>query len=217
MILRLEITYQTKKGTKAVFRSEEMSAEKAEEIADDFERTGRVHHIVFLDYVETTWTRKELKEYQSEIQTEPHDISVYFDGGFDRNSKKSGLGCVIYYNQNSTSLRLRKNAKVEELHTNNEAEYAALYLGLQQLEDLGAHHIPVTFYGDSQVVLNQLKGEWPCLERDLSYWIDRCEEKLNVLGMEPEYEQIPRKKNREADRLASQALQGIEVSSTKEV
>ena len=48
-----------------------------------------------------------------------------------------------------------------ELTSNNEAEYAALYLSLQELDLLNVHHLPVRFIGDSQVVINQMGGEWP--------------------------------------------------------
>lgn len=147
------------------------------------------------------------------IQTEPHHISVYFDGGFDAKSKKSGLGCVIYYEQDGKHFRKRKNAFVEEIETNNEAEYAALYLGLQELEALGVHHLPVKFVGDSQVVINQLSGEWPCYEETLTKWADRVEDKMKQMGIHPEYEAISRKQNREADHLASQALEGLEIAS----
>src|SRR5699024_11797205 len=70
-------------------------------------------------------------------------ISVYFDGGFDGNTRTSGLGCVIYFEQNDKSWRQRKNALVEELETNNEAEYAALHLAVQEMELIGVHHLPV--------------------------------------------------------------------------
>jgi len=144
-------------------------------------------------------------------------VTVYFDGGFDLKTKKSGLGCVIYYDKNGKSFRLRKNATVEELDTNNEAEYAALHLGLQELKLLDVHHLSVTFVGDSMVVINQLNDEWPCYEAELSKWMDRIENELKRLGITPEYELVSRKKNREADQLASQALNDIEIMSTKEM
>jgi ribonuclease HI len=55
-----------------------------------------------------------------------------------------------------------------------------------------------------------------CLEEELSKWADRIERKLRQLGINPEYELISRKENREADKLASPALKEIEITSTSE-
>jgi len=214
MEVRIELTYRTPSGTEAVLHTEEMLIKKALLIAEDLEKTGRMKKLIFIDQYDTSWTKKQLQKFIEEIQTEPHNITVYFDGGFDQKTKKSGLGCVIYYEQNNKSFRLRKNALVEELKTNNEAEYAALHLGLVELENLGAHHLTVTFIGDSQVVTNQLNDEWPCFEPELNAWMDRIENMLQKAGISAVYELIPRKKNREADHLASQALRGVDISST---
>ncbi len=209
----MELIYKTSKGVETRFFSDEMKMEKAILIAEDMDKTGRLKKVSFIDVQNRTWSLKELKKFVEGLQTEPHHISVYFDGGFDQNTKKSGLGCVIYYEQNGKQFRIRKNAFVEDIETNNEAEYAALYFGLQELEDLGVHHLPVRFIGDSQVVINQLSGDWPCYEEALSKWADRVEDKMKQMGIHPGYEAISRKKNREADHLASQALEGVEISS----
>ncbi|WP_226035294.1 ribonuclease H family protein [Aquibacillus saliphilus] len=217
MFVRIELTYKTPKGTETTFSSDELKAAKAILIADDLEKSGRAKNLMFVDNHENTWNMKELKKFMKGIETEPHNATVYFDGGFDIGAKKSGLGCAIYYEQNGKSFRLRKNALVEELDTNNEAEYAAFHLGLQELERLGVHHLPVTFVGDSQVVINQLKGEWPCVEEELNKWADRIEDKLKELGITPEYKAVSRKRNRETDQLATQALNDVEITSTIEI
>ncbi|MDC3417321.1 reverse transcriptase-like protein [Aquibacillus salsiterrae] len=218
MNVRIEFTYKTKKGLQINATSEEIKAEEAILIAEDMERTGRVGQLTCIStHDENVWTIKELKKILAGIQTDPHNVTVYFDGGFEIEKKKSGLGCVIYYEQNNKKYRLRKNALVEQLNTNNEAEYAALYLALQELELLGVHHLPVSIVGDSQVVINQLEGEWPCVEEELNRWADRIEDKMEQLGLVAEYRSVSRKKNREADQLASQALNQVEIISTIEL
>ncbi|RLL47767.1 reverse transcriptase-like protein [Oceanobacillus piezotolerans] len=214
MKVRIDFTYVTAKGTKGRFVSEEMPDSNALLLALDMEKTGRAKTLKFIDKNDSIWTIKELKKYLEGIQSEPHDVTVYFDGGFDNGKRISGLGCVIYYEQNGNRYRLRKNAQVEELETNNEAEYAAFYLAVQELEALGIHHMPVTFIGDSKVVINQLNGDWPCYEKELEKWIGRIETKLKSLGMDPEFHQVSRNDNKEADHLATQALQGIDIIST---
>lgn len=217
MNILIEWIYKIPKGVETVFRSEEMPAAKALLFAEDLERTGRTKNITFIDRFDSTWTVKEMKGYLKGIETEPHNITVYFDGGFDRATSKSGLGCVIYYEQSGKSYRLRRNVSSDELTSNNEAEYAALYLSIQELELLNVHHLPIRFIGDSQVVINQLGGDWPALENNLSRWADRIDEKLKDLGILPEYELVPRKLNSEADRLATQSLNGISITATREI
>lgn len=217
MHIRIEWKYKTPKGTETTFHSDEMPAAHALLIVEDMERTNRTKSMTLVDRFDSTWTVKELKAYIKGIETDPHNVKVYFDGGFDHPTSNSGLGCVIYYEQSGKSYRLRKNAPSAELTSNNEAEYAALYLSIQELELLNVHHLPVHFIGDSQVVINQMKGDWPALERDLSNWADRIDEKLKNMGIQPEYELVPRKSNAEADRLATQALNGVDITATSEL
>ena len=217
MKLRIDWTYKTPKGTEAEFHSEELPVAHALLIAEDMERTGRIKSVTFTDQYDSTWTVKEMKAYLKGLETEPHNVKVYFDGGYDHSTNKSGLGCVIYYEQSGKSYRLRSNAPSIELTSNNEAEYAALYLAIQELELLNVHQQPVTIIGDSQVVINQMNEEWPTLEKNFLKWADRIEGKMKYLGIQPEYELVPRKANAEADRLASQALSGIAVTATSEI
>lgn len=217
MEIRIEWSYKTPKGTEAFFRSEELPAAHAFLVAEDIQKTGRVKNLEFVDRFDSSWTLKELKAYLKGVETEAHNVTVYFDGGFDNETGHAGLGCVIYYEQDGKAYRLRQNVEVAELSSNNEAEYAALHMSVQELERLEVHHLPVAFRGDSNVVVNQMSGEWPVYENDLSRWADRIEQHLDKLGIQAQYELIPRKANAEADRLAAQALRGIEISGTMEL
>lgn len=217
MKLILEWTYKTPKGAVAVLRSEAMTPAQALMIAEDIEKTGRVQSLEIIDEYDSTWMIKELKRYLKEMETEPHHITIYFDGGFDIQTKASGLGVAIYYEKDGKSFRLRHNAYTAGLDSNNEAEYAALHLALVELDLMDVHHQTVRIIGDSQVVINQLNGEWPAYEKTLSEWADKIENKLQALGLKAEYELVPRKENTEADRLATQALQGTEISGVIEI
>jgi len=217
MKIRMEWTYKTPKGTEAEFHSEELTVAHALLVAEDLERTGRTKRITFTDQYDSNWTIKEMKTYLTSLETEPHNVKVFFDGGFDHSTKNAGLGCVIYYEQSGKSYRLRSNASSSELTSNNEAEYAALYLAIQELELLNVYHQPVKIIGDSQVVINQMKEEWPTLEKNFLEWADRIEGKMKDLGMQPDYELVPRKANFEADRLATQALSGVAVTANVEI
>lgn len=217
MNVRINFVYKAKKGIASVFESDMMEAEKALLIAQDLMQTGRVSRLEFIDDLKRTWSIKTLTNYLIDIVSEPHHIRLYFDGGFDKERQLAGLGVVIYYQQDQKAYRLRKNALVEGLSSNNEAEYAALHLGLKELEFLGVHHMPVAILGDSLVVIKQLSDEWPVYDQVLDRWIDRIEETINKLGIHPEYQSLSRQDNKEADQLATQALQGIQIMSQKEI
>jgi ribonuclease HI len=214
MKVKIKWTYNGAKKPRANFYSELLQANEALLIMDDLEHINRATNIEFEDELGNSWTKKELKKLLEEIKDEPQDVTVYFDGGFLKNEALAGIGIVVYYTQNNNKLRLRVNKRMEQLTSNNEAEYAAFYEGMRILEELGVHHQPVTFKGDSQVVLNQLAGDWPCFEEEFNRWLDRIEEKIKELSILPQYETISRKQNSEADKLASQALEGTIVRST---
>ncbi len=217
MLVYIKWKYKHPKKTGCTFVSDLMSAEEALMIADDLEKTGRAGQLEFFDERDSTWMKKELKKYIEKAIEEPDRICLYFDGGFRKEDRLAGLGVAIYYDLGRKSYRLRANRTLDQLTSNNEAEYAAFYEGLLRLEELGVHHRRCVFRGDSQVVLNQLKGEWPCFDELFNRWLDRIEAKIKAMGIEPVYEQIDRKMNQEADSLASQALEGTEIFGTKEL
>lgn len=213
--LAIEWHYETKNKQRATFKSEALPAAHVYTLVEDMLKTGRVKEVLLTDEHDSTWTLKELKKYLKELETEPHDVSLYFDGGFHREDNLAGLGAVIYFNQNGKPYRLRVNQQAEYLQSNNEAEYAALYFAIEQLEELGVHHQGITIYGDSQVVIHELNGEWAVSDSVFSKWADKVEHKLAQLGLKPQYTYIERKQNAEADQLATQALAGIDIHAQK--
>ena len=171
-----------------------------------------VTELEFEDEKGSFWTLKELEKLKEELAAEPDEITVYFDGSYDKESQLAGLGIVIYYSLGGGRDRLRKN-KSFRLTTNNEAEYAALYEAVKELRDLGASRNSVVIKGDSLVVLNQLEGSWPCYDPVHSKWLDRIESQLQKLKLTPTYIQISRKDNKEADQLAKKMLEHTIVES----
>ncbi|OIJ12760.1 hypothetical protein BKP35_09260 [Anaerobacillus arseniciselenatis] len=218
MKIRLEIVYQLKQGKKQYeLTTDFLSIQEALYLSEDIEKTGRVTKIDYIDETGATWLPKQLRKYLESLKEEPHNIVVYFDGGYNEEQRMSGVGIVIYYEQNEKYYRLRKNQLLEQLSSNNEAEFAALWTAIVELETLGVHHLPITIKGDSLVVINQAKGEWPCYEEEHNRWLDRIEEKTGELGLNVSYESISRDKNKEADQLASQALSETFIDATSEV
>ncbi len=212
MQIRIEWTYHLLKTKQTYFmKSEWMTIEESLALVADLEKTGRLKEIVFIDQNDSTWTKKELLNFLKQLETTPQDVVAYVDGGYDLDSKKAGIGMVIYYKQHNKKWRLRLNDQLELLEDNNEAEYAALYRLIQQLETMDVHHQSLTIHLDSMVVVNQASGEWPCFEEHYLRWLERIDKLANKLGLTLSYELLDRKENKEADHLASQALNGIEI------
>ncbi|CAH2715566.1 hypothetical protein BACCIP111895_02750 [Neobacillus rhizosphaerae] len=211
MKYRLEWNHKLKSNEKVRFSSDWVVGETAVQIGEELEATGKVTDLYFYDEKGTSWILKEMKKLLIEIEDDPHEITVYFDGGFLKETNQAGLGVVLFFKQGKKKYRIRSNERLDELESNNEAEYAAFYYALTILEELGVHHLSCEFKGDSQGVLKQLEGEWPCYEETLNRWLDRIEEKMKTLGLEAKYTVISRKDNKEADKLATQALEGKEI------
>jgi ribonuclease HI len=217
MKYKLEWKYKLKGNESVLFTSDWLQSELAISVGDDLEKSGKAKEILYYDEMGTSWTLKEIKKLSEEIETEPHDVVIYFDGGHNVARNEGGLGVVIYYKQGKKKFRIRANERIEEMETNNEAEYAALHFALSILEELGVHHLPCDIKGDSQVVIKQLEGAWPCYEENLNRWLDRIEEKIEELGIDPRFTSLPRNENKEADKLASQALEGKMINSKMQI
>ncbi|MBD1381628.1 reverse transcriptase-like protein [Bacillus sp. IB182487] len=214
MNVQIEWVYSQKKSKAVTFRSAEyLSLDQALLLAEDLERTGRLQQITFIDEQDRAWNTKELKKLTKHIEKEPSNIIAYFDGSYNKDTGEAGLGIVIYYQLNKDEYRIRANVKVHELTSNNEAEYAAFSLVMEQLAEMKVQSQTVTFKGDSQVVLKQLEGEWPCYEEVFIKWLDKIEARIKALNIYPIYHPILRNDNSEADKLSKQAIQNIEIKS----
>lgn len=213
MKYQIQWMYSSPKKKSILFTSDETDLDSAISIGDDLEKTGRMKSLDFIDSRGTSWSLKELKKLKIEVAYEPADVEAYFDGNYNKQTKEAGLGAVVFYTLNDKRSRMRFSAKSEGAESNNEAEYMAFFFMVRQLEELGVRHQEVTFKGDSQVVLKQLSGEWPCYEETHNNWLDKIEAALKKMKILPAYVPVSRKENDEADKLASQGLKGISVAS----
>jgi ribonuclease HI len=217
MKMKLKFKYASKTRSDIWFESSWFSRKETMIHVDDLMKTGRVVELEIIDEMDNSWTRKEFIKLNQELDKEPENIVVYFDGGFDKEHGLSGIGIVVYYEKGADRFRIRKNEKLEGLENNNEAEYAALHNALLLLEEIGVKNAPCTIKGDSQVVLKQLEGEWPCFDDGLNRWLDRIELVIDKLKLKVTVDILNRNDNKEADKLANQALSGTEVHSHKRI
>ncbi|WP_185971098.1 reverse transcriptase-like protein [Alkalicoccobacillus porphyridii] len=215
--LRIEWYYKLPKRSHTYWmKTELLSVHEALLLEEDLIRTGRASSIEFYDEQDKEWTKKEIHSYLKAMETEPHEIEAYIDGGYEIASRRAGLGIVVYYKQSGQSFRYRVNEQFDFISNNNEAEFAALGFLLKVCEEIGIHHQRMIIKTDSKNLYHQASGEWPCYEKELSDWLDRVDASVQKLGLTPQYELISREQNKEADRLATQALESIDIQGIKE-
>src|SRR5699024_12393650 len=109
----LKISYHTSEFTLVQIYTQYMTPETASNVVEDLFKTKRVKDVTIVDDIDHEWSVSELEKLMIHIESEPHHIKVYFDGGYDKYTAQSGLGVVIYYEQDGKAYRIRRNAKVD--------------------------------------------------------------------------------------------------------
>ncbi|HEX8763182.1 MAG TPA: reverse transcriptase-like protein [Candidatus Saccharimonadales bacterium] len=128
------------------------------------------------------------------------EAKMYADGGSRGNPGPSASGFVI--------LNLDDQVVVKEgiylgVTTNNQAEYQALKLGLEEARRMGIQEISV--YMDSLLVINQMKGIFKVKNRDL--WpIHEAIKQIATGFKHITYTHVPRELNKLADGAVNEAL-----------
>ncbi|XP_050905515.1 uncharacterized protein LOC127119336, partial [Lathyrus oleraceus] len=123
--------------------------------------------------------------------------TMVFDGAV--NQYGNGIGAVIVNPQGS---HIPFTARLTFKCTNNMAEYEACIMGLEECIDLRIKYLDV--YGDSALVVNQIKGEWETNQPGLIPYRDYAR-RISTFFTEVEFYHIPREDNRMADALATLA------------
>jgi ribonuclease HI len=91
---------------------------------------------------------------------------------------------------------------IQPTTTNNQAKYEALLIGLQYLKEAKA--ISFEIYGDSELVIKQLNGQYECRNDILRNYYEECKEILKSFQLVI-LQHIPREYNEEVNRLAQSA------------
>ena len=132
----------------------------------------------------------------------PEDrLIIYIDGASKGNPGKAGAGIWI---TNGEGEKISEVSRYLGHKTNNEAEYWALLLGLREAKRLGGEALQI--FTDSELVERQIKGVYRVKDLDLKALHKTVIENLKTFSSF-EIESIPREENKEADRLANQAIQ----------
>jgi ribonuclease HI len=126
---------------------------------------------------------------------------------FDRSACSRGhsVRCVIISPKGAV---VELSVRLEFKCTNNQAEHEAKLFGLEHFQDIGVRS--VNAFDDSQLVVQQIRGESQCFSGIINVYLEKC---LSIINMLESFRitHIPRAQNAKADALAQQAS-GYEVS-----
>ena len=128
-------------------------------------------------------------------------LILYIDGASRGNPGNAGVGVWITNREGKEIVRMSRYLGHK---TNNEAEYWALLLGLREAKRLGGDSIRI--FTDSELIERQVKGLYRVKNLNLKILHGTVIRNLQEFSSF-EIESIPREQNREADRLANQAIQ----------
>ncbi|CAN6678906.1 unnamed protein product [Malus baccata var. baccata] len=151
------------------------------------------------------WIQQEIKRVTGLWIT---PWKLYFDGSYTQ--KAAGAGIMIInpqgvYHYYSFLLDYQEN-------TNNRAEYEALIIGLEILMDLGATEVEI--FGDSELVINQLNGEFKCRHITMAGYYMVATQLLSLWESEISVNHIPRGSNLAANEMA-QLASGVPMQERK--
>ena len=137
---------------------------------------------------------------------------IFFDGATGpSNPGHGGAGWVIYSNDKEP---MGSYIYLGENRTNNESEYAALYYSLKHGIVLGIENERIEIYGDSQLVVNQVNGEWKNKKLHLQKLMAKVQGLLDLYS-DYSLQWIPREKNEVADECSNMALRSAGIRAFK--
>lgn len=132
--------------------------------------------------------------------TQQTKYDIYVDGASQGNPGEAGIGVVISHGDNV----VKNISQYIGIATNNVAEYVALIYGLQEALMQNIKRLNVNT--DSELLYKQLNGEYKVKDTTLKIFNSIAKHLLG--GFEKaEITNIPREKNKGADKLATIAIE----------
>jgi ribonuclease HI len=121
--------------------------------------------------------------------TEPLErFQLFFDG-----SGNGRWGAVLHARDGTTKTWAGRGGA-----TNNEAEYLALIRGLEETKKVYGTRIWVQVFGDSQLVIRHLTGEYKVRAQNLRTYFERAKALLAEFA-QVSIKWVPRERNQAAD------------------
>lgn len=129
-------------------------------------------------------------------------LVIHTDGGSRGNPGQAAVGVVIESSDGET-IELGKRIGIK---TNNEAEYLAVIVALEEVINRKITSEQISFVLDSLLVVNQLKGSYKVKQAHLQELLLQVRKLEAQIGAKMAYSHVLREENREADRLVNEAL-----------
>jgi ribonuclease HI len=134
-------------------------------------------------------------------------IKVFIDGASRGNPGHSGIGIVIY-DENNFIIRTYKEYIGEA--TNNQAEYRAILKSLDIIKkfrtNIEVDFDSAEFYSDSELIVNQINFDYQAKDPDLALLNNKFHVIIKKLNIPYTVSHIDRSKNKNADKLANLAI-----------
>jgi len=128
--------------------------------------------------------------------------TLYFDGASRGNPGLASFGGVIYDEDGHEEINYKKKLGRE---TNNYAEYSGLLAGLKVCIQYEIRSVKV--YGDSKLVVEQLKGNWKVKSENIKPLYEEIKTLLTPEHFDKiTFNHVRRHLNKRADELANMAL-----------
>ncbi|MBI4411036.1 MAG: ribonuclease HI family protein [Deltaproteobacteria bacterium] len=124
---------------------------------------------------------------------------VYTDGASRGNPGEAGAGAFLV-SESGKEIPLSHYLGIK---TNNQAEYAALLMGLEELKKQKAREVEIR--ADSELMVRQLKGEYRVKNEGLIPYYERAKNLLTSFE-KVSFRHVPREENKKADKLANEAI-----------
>ncbi|MFH1452559.1 MAG: ribonuclease HI family protein [Armatimonadota bacterium] len=134
-------------------------------------------------------------------------IIIYTDGGSRGNPGKAAIG-VVFCNEKDQAIK-KYGEYLGDGITNNEAEYSAVIFALKKFKAVFgkklAENSEVEIRADSELAVKQLNGQYRLQDPKIQqFFIEIWNLKFDFKSVK--FKHIPRERNKEADRLANEAL-----------
>jgi len=126
-------------------------------------------------------------------------LEIFTDGACSGNPGEAGVGVVI----NCEGKRVKEISKAIGEATNNIAEYSALIYALQEALVLKARDLKI--FTDSELMHRQVTGVYKVKDEKLKLLFDQVKRLMQGFDR-VDINHVRRGKNKEADKLATQAI-----------
>ena len=130
-------------------------------------------------------------------------IKVFTDGGSRGNPGIAGIGIYV---ESENGEKIYESSKFLGTKTNNESEYLGFIEALKYLDTLEEKPKKVEFFLDSKLVVEQINKNWKIKEPRLKELAEAAWKLLSTLPFARTISHVVRAKNKEADRLANEAM-----------